>query len=79
MIAASSVADFAAVLVLSLVFSGSGTAPGARTLLLALFVATVLAVVVAVGVTARSMRLGDVLVRLQDTTAEIRVRGRWCC
>jgi Kef-type K+ transport system membrane component KefB len=74
-IAASSVADFAAVLVLSLVFSGSGTAPGARTLLLALFVATVLAVVVAVAVTARSMRLGDVLVRLQDTTAEIRVRG----
>lgn len=74
-IAASSVADFAAVLVLSLVFSGSGTAPGARTLLLALFVATVLAVVVAVAVTARSMRLGDVLLRLQDTTAEIRVRG----
>ncbi len=74
-IAASSVADFAAVLVLSLVFSGSGTTPGARTLLLALCVATGLAVVVAVAVTARSRRLGDLLVRLQDTTAEIRVRG----
>ncbi len=74
-IAASSVADFAAVLLLSLVFSGMGGEPGARILLLALFVALVISVGVAVSLSSRSMRLGDVLVRLQDTTAEIRVRG----
>lgn len=74
-IAASSVADFAAVLLLSLVFSATGGAPGSRVLLLVLFVALVVTVGVAVSLSARSMRLGDVLVRLQDTTAEIRVRG----
>ena len=39
-----------------------------------MFVVLVVLVVVAVG-SARSMRLSDVLVRLQDTTAEIRVRA----
>jgi Kef-type K+ transport system membrane component KefB len=74
-IAASSVADFAAVLLLSLVFSGMGGEPGSRVLLLVLFVGLVVVVAVAASLTSRSMRLGDVLVRLQDTTAEIRVRG----
>jgi len=74
-IAASSVADFAAVLLLSLVFSEMGGDPGSRVLLLALFVGLVVVVGVAVGLSARSIRLGDVLVRLQDSTAEIRVRG----
>lgn len=75
MIAASSVADFAAVLLLSLVFSGMGGEPGSRVLLLVLFVGLVVVVAVAASLSSRSMRLGDVLVRLQDTTAEIRVRG----
>lgn len=74
-IAASSVADFAAVLLLSLVFSGMGGEPGARILMLGLFVGLVVMVAVAVNLSSRSMSLGDVLVRLQDTTAEIRVRG----
>ena len=74
-IAASSVADFAAVLLLSLIFSGSDTAPGSRLLLLTLFVGLVLVVGAAVMLSSRSMRLGDVLERLQDTTAEIRVRA----
>lgn len=74
-IAASSVADFAAVLLLSLVFSGMSGEPGARILLLAMFAGLVVVVGVAVRLSSRSMRLGDVLVRLQDTTAEIRVRG----
>jgi Kef-type K+ transport system membrane component KefB len=74
-VAASSVADFAAVLVLSLAFSASGGDPGARSLLLVLFVVLVALVALAVTASARSMRLGDVLTRLQDTTAEIRVRA----
>ncbi len=74
-VAAASVADFAAVLLLSLLFSGGGSDPGARVLLLGLFVALVVLVGVTVQVSARSMRLGDVLERLQDTTAEIRVRA----
>jgi Kef-type K+ transport system membrane component KefB len=74
-IAASSVADFAAVLLLSLAFSASGGDPGARTLLLVLFVVLVVLLALAVAASARSMRLGDVLARLQDTTAEIRVRA----
>ena len=74
-VAASSVADFAAVLLLSLVFSTSGGGTGERVLLLGLFVLLVVTVAVVVGVSSRSMRLGDVVVRLQDSTAEIRVRA----
>jgi Kef-type K+ transport system membrane component KefB len=74
-IAASSVADFAAVLLLSLVFSESSGSTGTRLLLLGVFVGTVLLVGLAVALSARSMRLGEVLERLQDSTAEIRVRA----
>src|SRR5919199_577620 len=76
-IAAASVADFAAVLLLSLLFSasGSGTGTGARLVLLGGFCVLVVVVTLAVRRTAMSMRLGDVLTRLQDTTAEIRVRA----
>ncbi|MBI4943888.1 MAG: cation:proton antiporter [Actinobacteria bacterium] len=73
-VAAATVADFAAVVLLSLLFSATGST-GATTALLSAF--AVLAVVVAVAVrrAGRSMRLGDVLLRLQDTTAQIRVRA----
>jgi len=74
-IAASSVADFAAVLLLSLLFSGEDTTTGAKVALLAAFVVLVVVIASAVRWSGRSMRLGDVLVRLQDTTAEIRVRA----
>ena len=74
-VAASSVADFAAVLLLSLVFSAGGGGTGERLLLLGLFVLLVVTVAGVVGVSTRSMRLGDVVVRLQDSTAEIRVRA----
>ncbi|HET6165912.1 MAG TPA: cation:proton antiporter [Marmoricola sp.] len=74
-IAASSVADFAAVLLLSLLFSGEDSDTGARVALLVAFVALVVVVASVVGWSGRSMRLGDVLVQLQDTTAEIRVRA----
>jgi Kef-type K+ transport system membrane component KefB len=74
-IAASSVADFAAVLLLSLLFSASEGSTGGRIVLLVMFALLVAASGVVVALAGRSMRLGDVLVRLQDTTAEIRVRG----
>jgi Kef-type K+ transport system membrane component KefB len=74
-IAASSVADFAAVLLLSLLFSTAGGSTGSRVVLLAGFVTLVAAVGLVVALAGRSMRLGGVLDRLQDTTAEIRVRA----
>jgi Kef-type K+ transport system membrane component KefB len=74
-IAASSVADFTAVLLLSLLFSASEGSTGGRVVLLVMFVLLVVVSGVVVALAGRSMRLGEVLVRLQDTTAEIRVRG----
>jgi Kef-type K+ transport system membrane component KefB len=74
-IAASSLADFAAVLLLSLLFSADGKGTGSQLLLFALFAGIVAAVGVAVATTSRNMSLGGVLLRLQDTTAEIRVRA----
>jgi len=74
-IAASSLADFAAVLLLSLLFSTDGKGTGSQLLLCALFAGIVALVGSAVGIGARNMKLAGVLVRLQDTTAEIRVRA----
>ena len=73
-IAGSSVADFGAVLLLSFLFSMSAGGTGSRLVLLVAF--GVLAFVAALLLmrTRMSMWLGDLLVRLQDTTAEIRVR-----
>jgi len=73
-IAAATVADFAAIVLLSLFFSTAGGSTGSKLILLAAFVAAVVATWFAVMTAGRSMRLGEVLVRLQDTTAEIRVR-----
>ncbi|MEU4291635.1 cation:proton antiporter [Kribbella sp. NPDC026596] len=74
-IAAASVADFAAVLVLSLVFSTEGGSAGERLVMVGLFALLVVVTGLAVATAGRSRRLGSVLVRLQDTTAEIRVRA----
>jgi Kef-type K+ transport system membrane component KefB len=76
-VVAASVADFGAVLLLSLFFSasGSGTGTGGRLVLLAAFCVLVVVLAVAVRRAGRSMRVGAVLVRLQDTTAQIRVRA----
>ena len=73
-LAAASVADFAAVVLLSLFFSSSGGSTGAKVVVLGAFAALVAVTGLVVSGAARSMRLGRVLVRLQDTTAEIRVR-----
>jgi Kef-type K+ transport system membrane component KefB len=73
-IASSSVADFAAVVLLSLLFSTSG-GPGGRLILLGGFAILVAVTGLVVAVAGRSRPLGEVLVRLQDSTAEIRVRA----
>jgi Kef-type K+ transport system membrane component KefB len=73
-IAAASVADFAAIVLLTLLFSASDGGPGTTAAFLAMFAVLVVVLALGLGRARRSMRLGDVLVRLQDTTAEIRVR-----
>lgn len=70
----ATVADFSAIVLLSLLFSASDGSTASRLSLLALFVLLVVVTGVVVARAGRVMRLGDVLVRLQDTTAEIRVR-----
>jgi len=73
-IAAASVADFAAIVLLTFFFSGRSTGPGVKLVLFGGFALMVVAAGLALSRLGRSMRLEDVLVRLQDTTAEIRVR-----
>jgi Kef-type K+ transport system membrane component KefB len=73
-IAAASVADLAAVLVLSLVFSTEGGSAGERLIMVGLFALLVVVTGTVVATAGRSWRIGVVLLRLQDTTAEIRVR-----
>jgi Kef-type K+ transport system membrane component KefB len=73
-LAAASVADFAAIVLLSLFFSSSGGSTGSKIVVLAAFAGLVAVTALVVSGATRSMRLGQVLVRLQDTTAEIRIR-----
>jgi Kef-type K+ transport system membrane component KefB len=74
-IAGASIADLATVVLLSLFFSGESSGAGAKIVLLGGFAALVAAVGVSILGAQRSMRLSAALVRLQDTTAQIRVRG----
>ncbi len=73
-IASATVADFAAIVLLTLFFSTSGRGAGSTLVLLAIFAGLVVIVGLLLTQVGRSMRLGMVLLRLQDTTAEIRVR-----
>jgi Kef-type K+ transport system membrane component KefB len=75
-IAAASIADFGAIILLSLFFSGKGSTSTAGTLiLLGIFGLVVVLVGVAIAGVERSMSVARVLRRLQDTTAQIRVRA----
>src|ERR671922_2381623 len=74
-IAGASIADIATVVLLSLFFSGESSGAGAKVVLLGGFVALVAAVGISIVGVQRSMRVSAALVRLQDTTAQIRVRG----
>src|SRR3954468_1286405 len=73
-IAGGSIADFAAIVLLSLFFAGQG-GPGATLVLIGALLALAVVVFVAVRGAQRSLRIRADLVRLQDTTAQIRVRG----
>ena len=74
-VAGASIAEIATIVLLSLFFSGEAGGIGAKLVLLGLFVLFVIAVGVAVLGAERSRRISATLLRLQDTTAEIRIRG----
>src|ERR671937_5157 len=74
-IAGASIADIATIVLLSLFFSGESSGAGAKIVLLGGFAVLVAAVGVSILGAQRSMRVSAALVRLQDTTAQIRVRG----
>jgi Kef-type K+ transport system membrane component KefB len=74
-IAAASIADFGAVILLSLFFSRESTSTTAQILLLVGFFVVAVALIFALLGIERWRRLTAVLARLQDTTAQIRVRG----
>jgi Kef-type K+ transport system membrane component KefB len=73
-IAAATIADFGAIILLSIFFSGEGGTGSTLLLLGSVFALAVVVFVVTRGA-EHSMRIRDDLVRLQDTTAQIRVRG----
>jgi Kef-type K+ transport system membrane component KefB len=75
-IAAASIADFGAIILLSVFFSGKGsTSTEATLILLGVFGLVVGLVGLAIAGVEHSMSLSRVLRRLQDTTAQIRVRA----
>jgi Kef-type K+ transport system membrane component KefB len=76
-IAAASIADFGAVILLSLFYSRESSGTGTKVLLLGGFVVAVAAVAVSLLAVERLPRISATLLRLQDTTAQIRVRGAY--
>jgi Kef-type K+ transport system membrane component KefB len=75
-IAAASIADFGAIILLTLFFSGEGsTNATTKVILLGGFALVVVLLALALRGFEHSMRISDVLVRLQDTSSQIRVRG----
>jgi Kef-type K+ transport system membrane component KefB len=74
-IAAASIADFGAVILLSLFFSREASGPGAQLLLVSGLVLLAAGIGVGLARAGRSKRLSADLGRLQDTSAQIRVRG----
>src|SRR5947207_349713 len=74
-LAGASIADVATIILLSLFFSGHSSGLGAKLSLLGAFAVFAVAIGLVVLGAERSMRLSGALLRLQDTTAQIRVRG----
>src|SRR5215208_1898433 len=74
-IAGSSIADFGAIILLSLFFSGDSSSVGSTLLLIGGFVALVITTGVVLAEFEHSSRLSSALRRMQDTSAQIRVRG----
>lgn len=74
-IAASSIADFGTVLALSLLFSREASSMATKLVLMGGFVALTVVIVIAMVTARRWTGVTTLLVRLQDSTAQIRVRG----
>jgi Kef-type K+ transport system membrane component KefB len=73
-IAGATIADFGAIILLSIFFSGEG-GTGSTVILLASFALLGVVTYLVLRGAERSMRISRELLRLQDTTAQIRVRG----
>jgi len=74
-VAGASIAEVTPIVLLSLFFSGESGGLGSKLVLLVGFIVFVAAIGASVLGAQRSMRISSTLLRLQDTTAEIRVRG----
>lgn len=74
-VAGASIAEVVPIVLLSLLFSAGSAGLGARVLLFAVFLALVAVLAVALGRLEQSRRLSRALLAIQDTTAQIRVRG----
>lgn len=74
-IAAASIADFGAIILLSVFFSREGAGVGAQLVILGIFAGALLVTALAIAGLEHVGRISRVLLRLQDTTAQIRVRG----
>jgi Kef-type K+ transport system membrane component KefB len=74
-VAAASIADFGAIVLLSLFFSREATGTSTKLLLLGSLAILAAAIGLAVAGAERWARLTSTFRRLQDTTAQIRVRG----
>jgi Kef-type K+ transport system membrane component KefB len=74
-VAAGSIGDFGAIILLTLFFSREAKGTGSQLVLLGTFAFLAAAVTIAITRAERSMVIAPVLLRLQDTTAQIRVRG----
>ncbi|MEQ1728747.1 MAG: cation:proton antiporter [Vicinamibacterales bacterium] len=74
-IAASSIADFATILALSLLFSRESGSVGVKLVLIGGFLMVSVVVVVAMVAAERWSALTTLLLRQQDSTAQIRIRG----
>jgi Kef-type K+ transport system membrane component KefB len=74
-LAGATIADVGSVVLLSVFFSGKVAGAGAKLALVGSFMALAAAVGLALARAGKSTALSGVLVRLQDTTAQIRVRG----
>ena len=73
-LAAASIADFGAVILLSLFFSGE-SGPGSTAILLSAFLGLLAVTFLVIRTAERSKRVGEDLLRLQDSSAQIRVRA----
>jgi Kef-type K+ transport system membrane component KefB len=74
-IAGASIGDFAAVILLSLLFSRDSTDVSTKLVLLVAFAVFIVVLAEGLMVRTRSMRISRVVTRLDDTTAQLRVRG----